>query len=161
VSRREARVSERGAAAVLVALFLPCLVLAVALAVDVGALLLARAELQAAADMGALAGVQDLDWDLLAEGVLFIRPEDARADAETWVRANLNGSPFLESASLAVVVTVINPAEEPAACPVTGRKVTRPTVCVLVRAGVRLPFLPRADPLTVNVHADAAVVGRP
>jgi len=156
------RALESGAAAVLVALFLPCLLACVALAVDVGALLLVRAEAQAAADMGALAGVQDLDYDLLGEGVVFIRPGEARSDAEAWVRANLAESPFVVPGSVTVTVTVVNTSGQPdGTCPVTGRTLSRPTVCVLVRAAVRLPFLPGLQPVIIRVHADAAVVGRP
>ncbi len=155
---------ERGATAALVALFLPCLVAAVALIIDAGALLVARAQMAAAADMGALAGVQDLDYDLLAsDGRLLVLEEPARADAEAWVRGNLEGRAFIAPETVSVAVTVCNPGSgvaEPV-CPVTGRLLTDPTVCVLVRAEARLPFLPGLGPVGVSVHADASVVGRP
>ncbi len=153
---------DRGAAAALVVLFLPCLIACAALAADLGALLIARAEMRAAADMGALAGVQDLDYVALAEGEVLIVPENARADAEAWVRANLEDLTLIEQGSLEVVVTVINLSDDRApSCPVTGRRVRYPTVCVLVRALVRLPFTVSLGPVHVSVHADAAVVGRP
>ncbi|MCL6581720.1 MAG: hypothetical protein K6U08_08935 [Firmicutes bacterium] len=155
---------ERGAVAALVALFLPCLLAAAALVLAVGALLVARAQLRAAADMAALAGVQDLDWDLLAQGVVYLREEEATADALAWLRANLDGRAFLEEGRAEAFVRVLNTVDPtgspvPAACPVTGRTLDAPTVCVLVRAEVRLPLLP--GPVTVSVHADASVVGRP
>jgi hypothetical protein len=118
--------------------------------------------MRAAADMGALAGVQDLDYRALAEGEVLIVPEKARADAEAWVRANLEDLTLIEPGSLEVVVTVINLSGERApSCPVTGRRVRHPTVCVLVQALVRLPFTVSLGPVRVSVHADAAVVGRP
>jgi len=155
---------ETGAVAALVALFLPCLLAAAALVLAAGALLVARAQLRAAADMAALAGAQDLDWDLLAQGVVYLRGEEAAADALAWLRANLDGRAFLEEGRAEASVRVLNTVDPtgspaPAACPVTGRPLDAPTVCVLVRAEVRLPLLPGR--VTVSVHADASVVGRP
>lgn len=160
--RREGRPSERGAAAVLVVLFLPCLLASLALALDVGALLVARAQMRAAADMGALAGVQDLDYDLLAQGLIVIRSADAVRDAREWVLANLEGRAFIEPGTVRVVVAVLNTEGAGAvSCPVTGRLLEWPTVCVKVEAMARLPFLPALGLVKVSIHADASVVGRP
>ncbi len=155
--------SETGAALTLVVLFLPCLLVAAALVLDAGALLIARAEMRVAADMGALAGIQDLDYDLLADGVVVIDPGQAAADAEAWVRDNLTGRAFVDDLTVSVDVTVCNTSLEPGVvCPVTGRALREPTLCVLVGANARLPFLPRPlGPVRVMVHADATVVGRP
>ncbi len=101
--------SRAGAAMTLVVLFLPCLLVASALVLDAGALLLARACLAAAADMGALAGVQGLDYERLAEGDIVIKEAEAAADAEAWVRDNLAGRAFLEAGSVVVAVEVLNP----------------------------------------------------
>ncbi|MEW6031264.1 MAG: pilus assembly protein TadG-related protein [Bacillota bacterium] len=156
------RRGERGAAGVLVVLFLPCLLASLGLAIDVGVLLLVRAEMRAAADMGALAGVQDLDFELLAEGRVVIRGPEAVRDAEAWVRENLTGRAFIEPGSVVVSVSVRNlDAGARATCPVTGRELEHPTVCVLVRARVRPPVFTIFGPVEVEVHADASVVGRP
>ena len=153
---------EKGAVATLVLLFLPCLLAAAALVIDVGALLLARAQLAAAADMGALAGVQDLDYELLARGQIVILESEAVADAVSWVRANLAGRAFLVEEAISVRVSVRNmPRGGGATCPVTGRTLLQPTVCVLIQAVVRPPFLPASGWVTMSVHADASVVGRP
>lgn len=153
---------ESGAAMALVVLFLPCLLAAAALVLDVGALLLARAEMRAAADMGALAGVQDLDFDRLARGEIVIREAEAAADAESWVRANLAGKSFVEPGTVVTAVAVRNTwLRGGVACPVTGRALADPTVCVRIRARVKLPFLASLGTVTVSVHADASVVGRP
>jgi len=164
-SRVLAWVGQGGAAAALVVLFLPCLLAGAALVIDVGVLLATRAQMAAAADMGALAGVQDLDYELLAEGLVIIRADAAVSDAVSWVEANLTGRPFVDPGSTKVTVTVCNTEAEGGAgrlaCPVTGRPLEQPTVCVAVRASVRLPFLPRSLPVSVRVHADASVVGRP
>lgn len=156
------RRGESGAVAALVALFLPSLLAALGLVADLGALLVARAELSAAADLGALAAVQDLDLELLAEGELFLEAESARRDAEAWVRANLSAATFIDPDSIEVEVTTLNTAGWRApACPVTGRTVEWPTVCVLVTARARLPFALGLSSVRMVVHADASVVGRP
>jgi len=159
------RLGQRGVAATVVVLFLPSLLAGLALVVDAGVLLVCRAQLAAAADMGALAGAQDLDYELLAAGKVVIRSEQAVGDAEAYVRENLRGRPFIEADSVRVTVTVVNPAaadgSRQPACPVTGRALEAPTVCVVVRATVRLPLLPGKAAVTVRVHADAGVVGRP
>jgi len=154
--------AQGGAAATLVVLFLPCLLACAALVLDLGSLLVVRAQLRVAADMGALAGVQDLDFELLGQGRIVIRAEDARSDAVSWVRANLSGRSFIDMDGTEVVVTVLNTdGGRAATCPVTGRALTHPTVCVYIRAPARLPFLPGLGPVPVSVHADASVVGRP
>ncbi len=161
---RGAEWRRRGAAATLVVLFLPCLLAGAALTIDAGALLAARAQLAAAADMGALAGAQDLDYAELAEGRVVILAAAAIEDAVAMAETNLASEPFILPETVRVIVTVCNVGTGgggPGRCPVTGRTLEDPTVCVLVRAAVRLPFGPRAAPVTVGVHADASVVGRP
>lgn len=160
--RLPARRGERGAVAALVALYLPCLLAALALVADLGVLLLARAELSAAADFGALAAVQDLDLELLARGEVVVSATDAVRDARAWTEANLAAATFLDPASVDISVTVLNPSRaRDAACPVSGQPVAWPTVCVVVSATVRLPFAPGLGPVRVSAHADASVVGRP
>jgi len=169
MTRRKA--GQAGAAATLVIIFLPVLLAGVALVIDAGALLTARAQMATAADMGALAAVQDLDYNLLAEGLIVILEEQAVSDAEAWIMANLSHQAFIEPETVVVVVTVLNTEDRGdgggetspvnLTCPITGRPVTQPTVCVLVRAVTHLPFLPSLGRVTVEVHADASVVGRP
>jgi hypothetical protein len=157
--------------AAVVVLFLPVLLAGMALVIDCGALLAARAQMVAAADMGALAGVQDLDFDLLACGRIFIREAAAIAAAEAWVTGNLSGRAFIEPGTVRVVVTVLNTdgtgsdgrgdARRLLVCPVTGRAFSEASVCVFVQARARLPFIPSRLGPVVRVHADAAVMGRP
>ncbi len=72
-----------------VALFLPIAVLCVGMVVDLGTVFFVRKTVQAACDLGALAGVQELDWDALAAGTIAIRVEDGELMSQEVARENL------------------------------------------------------------------------
>ncbi|HHY11492.1 MAG TPA: hypothetical protein GX529_02565 [Firmicutes bacterium] len=81
--------SQRGGAIALVILFLPVAVLSIGIVADLGVLFSARRLVQAACDLGALAGCQELDWDLLAKGTVSIDENRGRAKAIEYVEKNL------------------------------------------------------------------------
>jgi len=162
---RPTEVGQRGAAGVLLLACLPWMILALALTVDAGAVLLARARLQSVVDLGALAGVQDVDLDALAQGEVRLMPAAARDDAASWVDANLraaglDGQGGEEGAD--VQVRVVNPDDGPACWDrVTSRRLLEPTVCVWARLPLSLALMPAGDHVGVEAHADAAVRAAP
>ena len=119
----------RGGVLALVALFLPIAVLCVGTVVDLGTVFFVRKAVQAACDLGALAGVQELDWDLLALGTVAIRVGDAEAVAEDITDRNLEAvDALVEGVELGAAV--LNPPTK-----------AEPTVVVAVTYSVRMPFL--------------------
>ncbi len=157
------RGGQSGAVLVLVLLALPAFVLLLGLVVDVGLLYLARVQLRAALDMGALAGAQELDLDALARGELRLVEEAARREATALTRRNLVaafGAEVLDRAVIRVVVYQAGPTA-PLVHQVTGRSLVDPTVGVVAEVPVRLAVLGRLLPeVTLRAHADASVVGR-
>jgi len=155
---------EEGAILILVVLLLPLLVVVAGLVADMGILLYVRHLAYAAADLGALAGAQNVDLERLAGGERWIEEGPARRDAEAWARNNLEVNfPGRGVESRAEVrVEVYNPI--PAHYPgdrYTGRVLRDPTVCVLINLPVRLRFLSMLVPeVNLTVHADASVVER-
>jgi len=118
-----------GGVVVLVALFLPIAVLCVGMVVDLGAVFVARKAVQAACDLGALAGVQELDWDRLAAGQVLIREEDGEGIADGITRENLrNVTGLVEVLSLSC--SVRNPPQ-----------VAEASLSVEVRFRLKTPFL--------------------
>ena len=103
--------SEKGAVIALVALFLPVAVLSLGIVADLGVIFAARRLAQAACDLGALAGCQELDWDLLAQGIVFIDEERGRAKAIEYTRDNLWGMENLFR-DVKVTATVDNSARD-------------------------------------------------
>ena len=85
----------RGGVLALVALFLPIAVLCVGMVVDLGTVFFVRKAAQAACDLGALAGVQELDWDLLAAGHVALRVDDVERIAAEVARENLESVELL------------------------------------------------------------------
>lgn len=155
----------RGAVAALVILFLPGLVGILALVVDLGLLLQARTALQASADLAALAGVQELDLEALAQGAPRLLPEAAREAAKSYAGANVLHQLGSEArAVLRVTVEVYNASSaEPLVHLYTGRMLEVPTVSVRLQLPVRLVLAPRLlgrSDYLVETHADAAVVRR-
>jgi Flp pilus assembly protein TadG len=152
-----------------VALALPAMLVAAGLAVDVGMTVWARAVAQSAADLAALAGVQELDLDLLARGErrLMTGPAVARA-RDVALRNVIAAGGALGPSSAGVDVRVFNvPVGEVFPHPGDGRPMRDPTVCVTVTLRPRLPVLALfRGPDTVTAHADASVLekkgrGRP
>ncbi len=118
-----------GGVVVLVALFLPVAVLCVGMVVDLGAVFFARKAVQAACDLGALAGVQELDWDRLAAGQVVIREEGGENIAAGITRENLRNVTGLVEI-LSVSCSVRNPPQ-----------VSEASLSVEVRFKVKTPFL--------------------
>ena len=134
----------RGGVLALVALFLPIAVLCVGVVVDLGTVFFVRKAVQAACDLGALAGVQELDWDLLSLGTVALREGEAEAVAKEITGHNLEA---VEGLMLEVQVSaiVLNPPAK-----------TEPTVAVAVTYLVRMPFL-RTVPGLVEGFRDRRV----
>jgi uncharacterized membrane protein len=119
----------RGGVLALVALFLPIAVLCVGMVVDLGTVFVVRKAVQAACDLGALAGVQELDWDLLAAGTVSLREEEAEAFAKEVTADNLEPIKTLVL-DAHVSASVLNPPTK-----------AEPTVAVSVTYSVRMLFL--------------------
>ena len=142
----------RGGVLALVALFLPIAVLCVGIVVDLGTVFFVRKAVQAACDLGALAGVQELDWDLLAVGHVAVRVDDVERIAVEVARENL------ESVELLVPeLQITAKAENPPAR-------EDPVVSVEAVYTVRTPFLRSVPGLgrgfQGRVTAEASVVKR-
>lgn len=151
---------EGGQVAVLLVALLPLALFLLGLVADIGLALWAREELRQAADLGALAGAQDLDLARLAQGERVLRPDAARADADRYARVNLAGRGYR---SLRVEVAVLNATREaPRREPWTGREVRDPTVAVHIEAEIPTVFLRAIVPaLAVRATADASVLAHP
>jgi len=142
----------RGGVLALVALFLPIAILCIGLVVDLGTVFFARKAVQAACDLGALAGVQELDWDLLAVGTVSLKAAEAEAVAEEITAHNLDGLEALVR-DVHVSAAVLNPPD-----------IAEPTVAVTVTYSVRTLFLRTLPGLGDGFHdrrvAEASVVKR-
>ncbi len=153
---------EEGAVLVTAVLMLPVMLLALALVADAGWLLLARQLASNAADMAALAAVQELDEELLRQGQLALDGSRARAMAIEYARHNLQAAlPGLDLQSeVAVSVEVHQPSPSVSPrCRVTGRELEHPTVCVSLELTLPLRLLPvPGGRVRVKAHADASVV---
>ena len=126
---RELTDETRGGVLALVALFLPIAVLCAGMVVDLGTVFFVRKAVQAACDLGALAGVQELDWDLLALGTVALREGEAEAIAVEIADRNLEAVGAL-TYDVKISATALNPPAK-----------AEPTVAVEVTYSVRLAFL--------------------
>lgn len=151
---------ERGGVLPLFALFLPLVILLLALAADAGTLLAARGTAYAVADVAALAGVQELDLDLLAQGERHILSGPAESQAHAVALRNLAENGLKDITR--VEVTVINAsARSPRYHPWTGRLLTDPTVAVGIQIDMPLHFPSAAwRRARVAARADASVLPR-
>ena len=119
----------RGGVLALVALFLPIAVLCVGIVVDLGTVFFVRKAVQAACDLGALAGVQELDWDLLAMGTVALRAGEAEGIAVEIADRNLEAVDALID-DVEIASSVLNPPDT-----------AEPKVAVTIDYSVRMPFL--------------------
>jgi Flp pilus assembly protein TadG len=141
-------------------LFLPPLLAALLASVSIGQVITARHLAGHAADLGALAGVQELDLDALARGELVLIPAEARSRATEYARANLHRMfPELDPGP-EVYAEVLNPTEGGSIDPLTGRVHLWPTVCVTVVLSVPVGIGPLSAEIPVRAHADASAVPR-
>jgi len=156
---------EGGAALVLTMLMLPVLLLLLSGLIAIAQLFTVRAHLHAVADMAALAAVQELDLERLADGEVILDEAAARARALEAVQSNVvpGGGAVLISS---IEVSVYNPTgRKRPVDKISGEKLRWPTVCVSIEAAARVswllavPGLPKT--VTIRVHTDAAVVRKP
>ncbi len=163
MSRRKGR--QNGSVLVMSVLFLPVLVAALGMVADLGVLLVARRAAYAAADMAALAAVQEVDLESLGQGTIVLNTQPAEAAAEEWVRSNLAAAFTVWPAGFqpAIKVRVYNASpSDPAFHSGTAKVLDYPTVCVTLQVPVSLPFhLGRTWVVMLPAHADASVVPRP
>lgn len=155
--------SQRGSVSVITVLAVPAMILAAGLAVDAGVVIWARTVAQSAADLAALAAVQEIDLDRLASGERWLVAHLAIDRAEDVARDNLaRGGESLGAQGAVVRVRVFNVREgETERHPGDGRLLRDPTVCVTVETTPRLAFLSGVrKPETIAAHADASVVAR-
>jgi len=152
------RTCESGAVLVLVVAFLPVLVATMALVVETGRLFVAARRVQAACDLGALAGAQEVDLDRLAQGERYLDEERARIEAERITRENLRELGGVAAETGRVHVYVINVAGGPTAHPRTGRLIRDPTVSVWVEVVVPVYLVWWTSEVHLSAHADASVV---
>ncbi len=101
---------QRGSVLALVVFFLPVAVVATGMVVDLGIMFCARKAVQAACDLGALAGVQMLDWDSLSEGVVMVEEASAEAVAKQVAAENLQSCQAL-FAETTIWATAKNPPQ--------------------------------------------------
>ncbi len=157
--------NERGAAAALVICMLPVLVITMAFAVDLGLLVWYRFTLMDVADLSALAGVQELDLEALADGEPRLLSGEATAAAVDYARANVQarlGATALNA--LEMHVQIYNGSEDsPLIHAHCGRELIHPTVCL--QLSLPVPFvlvghLSGREDIRVTAHADAAAVWR-
>ncbi|MBE3519147.1 MAG: Tad domain-containing protein [Firmicutes bacterium] len=145
----------KGGVTLLVALYLPICILAMGMVFDLGLAFVVRQTAQAACDMGALAAVQELDWDKLAEGMVVINPAAARQQAADITFTNL--APLVRKGLVTepvISATVSNPSGGAG-----GAGEGEPAVMVQASMTVRtfflrwLPGLARGIPITVRAEA--------
>ena len=143
-------------------IYLPVLMLIMALVIDVGLLAITRNKLQTAADFGALAGAQNLDLQELQEGTIILNRNAATKDAIRWAEENAlrNLHSFIADRDLRIVANVYNASTENTYYDNhTGRIVTDPTVCVLIEAVHHFYFIHGVfGEQKIVVHADASVL---
>ena len=162
-NRHQQRNSETGAAVTWLVLWLPVLILLLGIVADVGRLYTLRSVAQTAADMGALAGVQELDLEALAEGTLWVNVDEAQREARNLAlevaQKNLDRSvQSVKVESIAINATPLVPATHPW----TGRRLETATVSVTVDAVARTYFLSMLMPrVNLGARGDASVLERP
>ena len=144
--------SEDGAVLALVAVFLPVAVLVVGMVLDLGMLYFAKRAVQGACDLGALAGVIELDWEALAAGDVRIDPAMGEAKALQVTRENIEAlGNVIRDASVSAHVLNAPDREEP-------------TVRVECRFKVRAHFLGRlpglGDGVPCSIASEGSVVRR-
>jgi len=143
---------ERGAVTALVVLFLPVALLCVGMVADLGLIFAARKCAQAACDLGALAGIQELDWEQLAQGLVFIDVEEGEKQALAVAWANMeNVRTFVENVTIAARVYNLPDKPEPGMILEAAFTVR----CHFLRW---LPYF--SDGLRITVRSEASVVER-
>jgi uncharacterized membrane protein len=148
--------SESGAVIAWFALTVPLAMMTIAFVCDVAWLSYARGAVQAAADMGALSGLQEIDFDRLAAGEVWIVEESATHEALDCLASNLvrgltpgQITSFVKSAGIYNVGSLDRHVRS---------RLSHPTVCVTAQVGVKTPVT--GMPYVIRVHADASIMPR-
>lgn len=149
----------RGGVLVLVVAFVPVLAAVLSLVLETGRLFVVARWVQAAADLGALAGAQEVDLERLADGERWLDEARARAEALSVTGANLRDL-GARAMGTRVQVYVVNVTGGRAVHPRTGRSIRDPTVSVWVEAEVPVRMAWWVRTVRVSAHADASVVER-
>ncbi|MDI3299489.1 MAG: pilus assembly protein [Bacillota bacterium] len=150
---------ERGAVSAWFVLALPAFLLVLALVADVGRFFVLHSLAQSAADLGALAGVQELDLERLAEGERWLLVE--RAEAAAYAVTDANARAVLPGDPYAIETLAVNAdAGAPRRHPWSGRWLRDPTVSVRIVVTARSFFL-GGRKVSVRVQGDASVMERP
>jgi hypothetical protein len=155
--------SVNGSIAVMMIISMPVIITILGLVLDIGLMINTKGVVQAAADFGSLAGAQCLNLDLLAEGVLYIDPLRAQAEAKYWTELNIkkNIKHLRDESSLKVIVNVHNINDGvPSIDAHTMRILLEPTVCVRVDYPIKTSFIPFRKDIFLTVHSDSSVVDR-
>ncbi len=143
-------------------IYLPVLLLVMALVIDVGLLAITRSKIQAAADFGALAGAQNLNLEALQEGMIILDERMAKKDALRWTEENIlrNLHPFISDQYLDISINVYNASAGIGLYDYhTGRIIYDPTVCVVIEAKHHFYFVHGIfGDQDIVVHADASVL---
>lgn len=158
------RTGEAGSVLALVALCMPAFMMLAGLALDCGLLFVMRQELQAIADFGALAGVQEVDLEALSAGERKFLPQAPVLTATQYVRQNIASAlrPWLKPKQVHVEARTYEPGPgREVVHHGDGRLLRDPTVCVTVRAEIRPPLIGLLrGPLCLEAHADASILPR-
>ncbi len=149
--RGQAARGQEGGAIALVIIFLPVALMSMGIVADLGMLFTAKRLVQAACDFGALAGCQELDWDLLAQGTVFIDETYGAARAVEYAERNLQGVESLFQ-EISVGAAVDNEKED------------GPAVFVCANVAVRTYFLRwmpgMAEGIFLKIASESSVVQR-
>jgi Flp pilus assembly protein TadG len=149
---------DEGLVAVSFALFLPVALILLSLVMDVAWISIVRTQLQIAVDFGALAAVQDLDLELLANGRCELLVDSATATALAYAWENLEtGIASGNLSTCQVSCDVYNPGNHGFHGP--PYTVQYPIVCMHASISLRSPITSLAR--TVTAHADASLMPRP
>lgn len=143
--------SEKGSVTALVALFLPIAILCVGIVVDLGLIYVVQKSVRSACDLGALAGLQELDWEALARGEVLLKEDESKAVAREIIDRNLESVRHLIG-NLSVDVEVVNTED------------AEPGLSVTADFSARCYFL-RWFPgyyygVPIRVHSEASIVER-
>jgi len=147
---------------VVFALSLPVLIMLLTLCIEAGRLFYVRSVMQALADHAVLAGVQQLDYEALAEGTIRLVPEEARQRTELTLDDNLKVMGLARWSTVRIIqLRVYNAAPgAPIRDAWSGQYHEYPTVCLVLESRVT-PLLPvPLQAISLRVHADASVEPR-
>lgn len=161
--RSKALHDQTGSATTTLVLCIPVFMLLMALVFDFGVILIVRSAMRTAADLGTLAGVQDVDLDALYQGNLTILEPQAAIDTIECAKWNLDLNAFAPSTkeSMKIFVDILNPDGGQLRDTITGRKITQPTVCMELSTIIGpWVFWSNRGNLALKVHSDASMLSK-